>query len=609
MADASMASDAGGQDAQAQLRLRNWELTERCKELACLHGISRLRERPDASLKSFLQETIKLIPPAWQFPALAVARIRVHDEIFTSGPFPSDPVTQSSPIKEGGQVIGSVEVGYRKGLPLDGADPFLEEERHLLDTIGEQISAAVAQSRAAGQITKYQAQLRSLASELALTGERERRQIAQELHDKIGHNLAAIKFRLNRMRAGVPGGPVDEVLEILDQTIRSSRNLTFELSPPVLHELGLGAALEWLVHQLRANYGIAGHYAGDHRPMPLSEDQRIALFQAVRELLTNVGKHSSASMARVETHRTSGGLSIVVADDGIGFNPTGSPSPSQGLDSMGLFSVRERLAHLGIGMEIDSGPGRGTRVMLQVPSHLLQEKRQGQGPGSADPAARPDAPQRPIRILLAEDQTLTREGLRSLLQPYPDLEVVAEAQDGESAVAACREYLPDVVVMDIAMPRLNGLEATRLILEERPSTKVIALSMHADGQYVLEMLRAGASGYLLKDCVQEDLAQAIRAVQAHLSFLSPGLTAHVAAEWAKGPGGKTLDQARLSPRERLVLTHLARGLCSKEIAAELKISPKTVETYRKHLMEKLGIDHVAGLTRLAIREGLVHLED
>jgi DNA-binding NarL/FixJ family response regulator/signal transduction histidine kinase len=591
-------------DVETELGRRNWELAERVKELVCLHGISRLRERQDLDLEAFVRETVQLVPSAWQFPSLAVARVRLEGRTVTSGPFPPAGPILEAPIRVDGEASGTVEVGYPEGLPLQGGEPFLKEERTLLETIAERIGAAVAHSRATSRITAYQSQLRSMASELALSSERERRQIAQELHDQIGHNLAAMKFRLTRLRTRLQDREVDEVLALLEQTIRSSRNLTFELSPPVLHELGLGAALEWLVHQLRANHGIAGQYLGDRRQKPLSEDRRIVLFQAVRELLTNVGKHSRASMARVETRVAGRELHIDVVDDGVGFETAVKCAPNMSSGGMGLFSVRERLAHLGIRMEIDSAPGRGTRVHLAAP---LQDRPRGLRPAAESGAGAPEEAGRRIRILLAEDQTLAREGLRSLLEAYPDLEVVAEASDGEEAVAAARSARPDVVVMDIAMPRMNGLEATRRILAERPATKVVALSMHSDSQYVLEMLRAGASGYLLKDCAQDDLAQAIRVVEANLSFLSPGLAAHVASDLGKG--GSRPDKASLTPRELRVLELMARGLSAKESAAELEISPKTIETHRHHLMEKLGIDNVAGLTRYAIREGLVRLEE
>jgi DNA-binding NarL/FixJ family response regulator/signal transduction histidine kinase len=589
--------------AEAELRRRSWELGERAKELACLYGISRLREGDDLTLREFFREMVKLLPPAWQFPEVAVARIRVFDDEYATGDFGACVATQSSEIRKQGEAIGFVEVGYREPVPAE--EPFLPEERHLLDSIAERVGAVVIHYRAKDRITEYQAQLRSLASELALTSERERRQIAQELHDQIGQNLAAIKFKLGLLAQGSSEPELAESLALLERTIQSSRNLTYELSPPVLHELGLCAALEWLVHQLRANFGIAGQFFDDLKPKPLTDDLRIVLFQAVRELLTNVGKHSRANMARVTAKVVAGELWLEVIDDGVGFDPAHYRAVRQGTSGMGLFSVRERMAHLETRMEIISAPGQGTRVLLRAP--LLER-----GVAKSLPAvnAAPETGSgRQIRILLAEDQGLTRAGLRSLLEQSPDLEVVGEAADGEAAVALCLECHPDVVVMDIAMPKLNGIEATRSILKALPATKVVALSMHADSQYVLEMLRAGATGYLLKDCVREDLAQAIRVVQANFSFLSPGLAAHVADEVVRSAPAPAKGTARLTRQERVVLGMLTKGGSAKEIAAQLKLSPKTIESHRQHIMEKLQINSVAGLTRFAIKEGLIQLED
>jgi DNA-binding NarL/FixJ family response regulator len=164
--------------------------------------------------------------------------------------------------------------------------------------------------------------------------------------------------------------------------------------------------------------------------------------------------------------------------------------------------------------------------------------------------------------------------------------------------------------MDVAMPEVNGIEATRKITAKHPEIKVIGLSMHADGQYVLEMLRAGATGYLLKDCAQKDLAQAIRVVQANLTFLSPGLANNVVKNYVEGQEAAEPAKAQdLTPRETQVLALLARGLNTKQIAQELNVSNKTVETHRQHIMEKLGDNSIAGLTRYAIRQGLVELDD
>jgi len=214
-----------------------------------------------------------------------------------------------------------------------------------------------------------------------------------------------------------------------------------------------------------------------------------------------------------------------------------------------------------------------------------------------------------IRIILADDHKIMREGLRALLAKHPDVEVVAEAGDGRGVVELSRELNPDVVVIDIAMPDLNGIDATRQIVKQSPGVKVIALSMHSDRKFVKEMLSAGASGYLLKDAAFEELDTALHTVMNNQTYLSPKITDTVVKDYVgstkpKGP----LYSPVLSAREREVLQLIAEGQTTRDIAAKLYLSVKTVETHRKQIMDKLGLDSVAELTKYAVREGLTSLE-
>jgi DNA-binding NarL/FixJ family response regulator len=233
-----------------------------------------------------------------------------------------------------------------------------------------------------------------------------------------------------------------------------------------------------------------------------------------------------------------------------------------------------------------------------------------------------------MKVLLADDHRIVREGLKSLLQSQADMQVVAEAADGRQAVQMARELAPDVVVMDVAMPQLNGIEATRQIAADEPGMKVVALSMHSDRRYVSEALKAGASGYVLKDGAFEELITAIRAVVSNKVYLSPRVAGVVVEDYVRrlpgrGNGGGTAAHAAggaadeaarrgafdaLTPREREVLQLMAEGYATKEVAHRLHVSVKTVETHRRQIMEKLDLHSVAELTKYAIREGLTTLE-
>ena len=214
-----------------------------------------------------------------------------------------------------------------------------------------------------------------------------------------------------------------------------------------------------------------------------------------------------------------------------------------------------------------------------------------------------------VQILLADDHKLMREGLSALLTQQSDIRVVAQAGTGREAVQLSDRFSPDVVVMDVSMPDLNGIDATRQIIARHPGTKVIALSMHSDRQFVAEMFRAGASGYLLKDSAFEQLASAIRAVANEKTFIAPAGSGFDVEDYSVHQAQEeSLVKPRLTDREREVLQLLAEGKGTKEIAADLFLSAKTVETHRQHLMDKLEMYSVAELTKYAIREGLTTLE-
>lgn len=211
------------------------------------------------------------------------------------------------------------------------------------------------------------------------------------------------------------------------------------------------------------------------------------------------------------------------------------------------------------------------------------------------------------RVLLADDHKILRQGLRTLLEQEKDIQVVGEADNGSSSVELTGELAPDVVIMDVAMPDLNGIDATRRITEADPRTRVLALSMHSDGRYVRGMLQAGARGYILKDCAAEELTHAIRTVMAGQVYVSPGVTGTIVNDYVRQL--TAADQpATLTRREREVLQLLAEGGSTANIAAGLHLSVKTIETHRKRIMDKLGLRSIAELTKYAIREGITTVD-
>lgn len=213
-----------------------------------------------------------------------------------------------------------------------------------------------------------------------------------------------------------------------------------------------------------------------------------------------------------------------------------------------------------------------------------------------------------IRVLVADDHTLVRAGIRALLEGLEGVEVVGEAGDGREALALAEALRPDILVADIAMPHMTGLELAGRVTRDLAPTRVVILSMHASEEYASRALQAGAAGYLLKDSGLAELEIAVRAVAGGGTYLSPAVSGHVIAEYLRRTGGVHPELERLTPRQREVLRRIAEGGTTKSIARALGVSAKTVETHRTQLMDRLGIHDVAGLVRYAIRVGLVETE-
>ena len=212
-----------------------------------------------------------------------------------------------------------------------------------------------------------------------------------------------------------------------------------------------------------------------------------------------------------------------------------------------------------------------------------------------------------LRILLADDHTVVRQGLRRVLEARPEWQVVAEAGDGREAVRLAEETRPDVAILDVAMPLLNGIEAVRQIARKVPATRTLVLSMHADEAYVTQMLRAGAAGYLLKDSADVDLLQAVEAVSAGKSFFSPAIARVISDDYVRhlADRGVTDRFELLSEREREIFQLIAEGKTNKEIAALLYLSPSTVDTHRSRIMEKLDVHSAAEIVLYAVRKGVI----
>lgn len=365
-------------------------------------------------------------------------------------------------------------------------------------------------------------QLQSLAADLTMAEQRERRRLAQVLHDGLQQILVAARLRLSKLARG---GDADarhragEVIDLLQESIEISRSLTAELSPPILYEAGLVAALEWLARWMQEKQHLAVELHGKLQTEKLPENLSILLFHATRELLFNIVKHSKAKRATVKLKQHGDGTIVIkVSDNGVGFDPDRLHRVGE-KTGLGLFSIRERIGIIGGKFEIDSAPGRGSVFTLSVPFDASKAgAAAGEAEHEAGAAVTLVAPRdrvaggiaRCIRVMLVDDHIVLRQGLRALLRGESDLEVIGEASDGESAIALAREIHPDVILMDIGMPRMNGIEATRIIHREMPDISIIGLSMFEEADVANPMLEAGAVRYLVKTGPSNELIHAVR---------------------------------------------------------------------------------------------------
>jgi DNA-binding NarL/FixJ family response regulator len=404
------------------------------------------------------------------------------------------------------------------------AHELAERERieHMLRQSEADLERRVAERTS--ELIQSKERLRSLASELTLTEERERRRLAGELHDYLAQLLVVGRIKLQQISQQLSDRHVAAALTEVDQIFHDSltytRSVMAELAPPMLQEFGLSSALCWLADRMRTHGLTVEVITQADMPKPV-EDHAVLLFQSVRELLFNVVKHAGTSSATVIVGCTpKGELEATVEDHGCGFDPTSAATGQVAgqLKQFGLFSVRERMEAMGGCMMIESSPGCGTRIVLRVPCEPAGQISAGETKagaavrGHADSSNVPGIPlgQRPTRVLLVDDHAMVREGLRKVLENYDDLEVVGEAADGLQALEMTRSVGPDVVVMDVNMPQLDGITATTRIKQEWPELVVIGLSV-VNAERTQEAMRAaGAAAFVTKECAAGELYQAIQ---------------------------------------------------------------------------------------------------
>jgi PAS domain S-box-containing protein len=384
------------------------------------------------------------------------------------------------------------------------------------------------------ELVESQSRLRALATDLNLAEQRERKRMAADLHDYLAQLLVLGKMKLAQGKRLVAEHPVcadfiKQTEDVLAEALTYTRTLVADLSPSVLHDFGLPPALRWLGERMQQQQlAVTTHIEADDVTLP--EDQAVLLFQSVRELLINAAKHGKTSHATVRLAKQDARLHIEVQDEGAGFDVAAAAAvadmPTAQSSKYGLFSIRERMIALGGWFELQSEPGKGTKARLTLPlpaakagecsmMNVELEKR----PTELSDYSTLEIKHSPfqqhtnrVRVLLVDDHAMVRQGLRTVLESYADVEVVGEAANGEEAVAGADEWQPAVVVMDINMPKLNGVDATTRIKARHPHMLVIGLSVNANAEAQEAMARAGAARLLTKEAAVDELYRAIQDV-------------------------------------------------------------------------------------------------
>ena len=496
-----------------------------------------------------------------------------------------------APLINAGEVIGVLAIRSLE------ANAYAEKDLEVAERVGAQISGAVANAQLYDAEKKHQETIRDMAVL------EERNRLAREIHDTLAHSLTGIIIQLEIAGELVNEEPraaqtqIEEVQKLARQSLEEARRSVWDLHPQVNISNSLTETIQREVARTAKSGVKLSLVVKGEEPQSIDRRIRLAVLRIVQEALGNVLKHARASEVEVRLTFEPSELRVRITDDGIGFDI----SAAQGILSMtvggfGLISMQERARLVGGDFEIRSAPGRGAWVEVCTPYHPVS--------GTAtvhDEAAVVDNLQETatesIRVLIVDDQELAREGIRTMLEPSDDVNVVGVARDGKEALEAIRILAPDVVLLDVKMPKLDGVQTMNKLQELGLDTRVILLSVYDNNEFILEGLRAGARGYLLKDTGREELVRAIKTVYDGGSLLKP-ITI-----------GQLIDQvdlkksSQLTEREFEVLRLLASGARNKEIAEHLNLSVRTVRFHIENIYGKLGVHTRTQAVRAAAEQG------
>ena len=413
--------------------------------------------------------------------------------------------------------------------------------------------------------------------------------LARLVHDGISQQVTALKIGLatlrNRASRDAPNlvADLDELRGLAGELMGNATHLVDESYPPILESLGLAAAVRWKANRFQQELGIPVRCQLDDVQLPA--EVSALLFHILIEGLANVQQHAQATSVDILRERSGGTVKLTLADNGQGFDAKQSKA------SLGLLELRARAARAGGAVTVKSHPGQGARLAAAIPVDAA---------ASSAPATQTGEP---IHVLMADDHPIVRRGLRQVLEEQAGMKV-----DEVASFPALREYLskrcPDVLLLDINMPGGNGLEMVGELKRNYPRLPVLVLSVHPEEQAGVRAMLSGAKGYQSKGTEPENLVEAVQRLHQGGWSVSPYLSEALAGYLQQNRSSRPPHHS-LSGRELTVLTFIATGKTTPQIAAQMNLSPKTVGTYRARIIEKMGIRSTAELTRYAIENGLM----
>ena len=488
--------------------------------------------------------------------------------------------------------LGTVETAF--GVVIAGRrsrEPYLLEERTALEALAGQVSIAL-----------HRAWLYEESKELAKLQERNR--LAHEIHDTLAQSLIGIILELElaerMMRTDVAAarGEMERARAMAREALDEARRSVLALRPSMLDKVSLAEAVPREIETLGRD-GIAVEASVSGQPVPLGSEAETAFYRITQEAVANIRKHAQATRVAAVVDFGQEAVTLTISDNGTGFD-LASLGPADEHGGFGLTSMRQRATLLGGDLQVESAPGNGTRITVRIPYA-------GARPPQPEPQPETTAPQPesapPIRVLLADDHAVARQGIRTMLEEAADIEVVAEAADGKEALEKARAFRPDLVLTDVQMPGMGGIELVAALKAEGLASRTIILTAHLQGDLIVEAMKAGADGYLLKDARGPELVNAVRAVHKGETFLQPAAASELARR--VGAASERDSVMALTPRELEVLGLLAEGLRNKEIAREKALSEATVRFHVAHIFEKLEVGSRTEAVTKALRLGII----